>query len=180
MLFCHGFSNLNVQDEDGLTALHRAAAYGTSQDVQYLLRHGADTSLKTIRHLWTPIFSAVSYDNRETFRELLTIEQHSSIPILNQVDLEGWTLLHVAASHGSFRIIPLLLQAEANPHTLSMPTTKNHSFCDEVADRQVTPLDLVLAHHGNEGLKRFEEELRKVGLDTEYNEGDIFWSFEEA
>jgi hypothetical protein len=29
MLLCHGFSNLNVQDKAGLTALHRAAGYGT-------------------------------------------------------------------------------------------------------------------------------------------------------
>lgn len=75
MLLYQGFSNLNVQDESGLAVLHRAAAYESAKDVQYLVRNGADTILKTSRYLWTPIFSAVCYDNVEAFRELLALEE---------------------------------------------------------------------------------------------------------
>jgi ankyrin repeat protein len=109
----------------------------------------------------------------------MTVDKNSSMAIVSHVDLEGWTLLHVSASHGSFRVIPLLLEAGANPHALSMPTADD-TVCTEVASRQVTPLDLVRAHYGSEGLKRFEEELRKAGLDTQYKDGDVFWSMDNA
>ena len=68
MMFYNGFSNLNAQDEKGLTALHRTAAHGNAKDVQNLVRYGADFTLKTTRRLWTPIFCAASYDNAETFQ----------------------------------------------------------------------------------------------------------------
>lgn len=60
-----------------------------------------------------------------------------------------------------------LLQAGANPHALSIPA-KNKSMYDEVAGRQLTSLDLVRAHQGSSGIKRFDEEFRKIGMETKY------------
>jgi hypothetical protein len=74
----------------------------------------------------------------------------------------------VLASSGSFRVIPLLLQAGANPQVPSIPAKKK-SMCDEVSGRQLTPSELVRV------TKRFEEELRKIGMETNYKDGDIFW-----
>jgi hypothetical protein len=179
MLLCHGFSNLNVQDKAGFTALHRAAAYGAVEDIQNLVRYGADLTLKSTKHLWTPIFFAARYNNVEAFQALLKLENEKSNdsgsgPVVCQLDLEGWTLLHVAACYSSFGVIPLLLQAGANPHALSIAAT-NEELCGEVASRPLTPMDLVIAHHGAEDVKRFDEELKKSGFVTSYTEGEIFW-----
>jgi hypothetical protein len=37
---------------------------------------------------------------------------------------------------------------------------------DEVAGRQLTSLDLVRAHQSSSGIKRFDEEFRKIGMDS--------------
>jgi ankyrin repeat protein len=91
------------------------------------------------------------------------------------VDIDGWTLLHVAASYGSFSVIPLLLQAGANPQALSI-AAMNELMCGEVTNRPLTPMDLVRANHGTEGARRFDEELKKTGFVTCYTEGEIFWN----
>jgi ankyrin repeat protein len=52
--------------------------------------------------------------------------------IISQVDIDGWTLLHlhVAVCSGSSGVIPLLLQAAANPHAQSIAAT-NELMCGE-------------------------------------------------
>jgi hypothetical protein len=80
----------------------------------------------------------------------------------------------VSASSGSFRVIPLLLQTGPSSQVPSIPAKKK-SMCGEMAGRQLTPSDLVRAHLSTGGIKRFEEELRKIGMETNYKDGDIFW-----
>ncbi len=74
------------------------------------------------------MFYAAHNNNVETFQAFLKLENDKSDDsgkglVVCQVDLGGWTLLHVAACYGSFDVIPLLLQAGAHPHTLIIAAT---------------------------------------------------------
>lgn len=185
MLACHRFSNLNAKDEDGFTPLHRAAAYGTGRDVRSLLRLGADPSLRSAFKGWTPVFFATFYDNADTFRALAdplcgagkSLSGGGARSLVTAVDVRGWTLLHVAASRSSFGVVPMLLQAGADPHCLSVPDRAG-PLCEEMVDRRLTPLDLS-RHRGLDDIMRLEGEMRKAGLDTTCDtEGDVFWPTE--
>lgn len=170
MLISRGFANINVQSIEGWTALHRAAAHGTAEDVRHLLFHHADVSLRTGKLLWPPIFCAVRCGNVETLEELASAEPQG---ISNLADIRGWTLLHLAVNHGNFQVIPFLLKAGLDPLALSIADTK---FVDlELRGRRLTPGDLA-KYHGLEMLMKYHETLQKFGLETVVDdEGDLFW-----
>lgn len=81
----NGFSNFNSQDDKGWAAIHRAAAFGTAEDVRALSRMGASLEIRTHNLYWTPIFAAVCYNNIETLLEIIKIEPLDK----HDVDLRG-------------------------------------------------------------------------------------------
>lgn len=180
MLATEGFTNLNVQDEFGETALHRAASHGIALDVEHLLRLGADYTLRTTPpRSWTPLFSAAFNNNPVTLRQLaVMIQERENISfekVLGEIDARGWTPLHVAVEGGCFAAVRELLSMGADPFSLTIPSLDGR-FCDVVKGRAVSPVDLA-RHKGRGMLERFELLMRESGKHETYldEEGDVFW-----
>ena len=98
MLTPHLLSGINTQSCEGWTPLHRAAAYGTGQDIDSLVKRGANLTLKTYQEQWTPIFVAAESNNIDTFKRLAS---YSTPSFVQNTDVRGWTMLHIAAGLGS-------------------------------------------------------------------------------
>ena len=92
--------------QDGFTALHYAAFFGTSEAARVLLEHGADANaLATHPQLKVrPIHSAAASQQRETVRLLL---DHGADA--NSGQEGGFTALHSAAFHDDRELAELLL-----------------------------------------------------------------------
>lgn len=109
------FDNLDTQDQNGWTAMHRAAAFGTSHHIQSLITKGASPIIKTTNLGMTPIFVAVQFGNIKTFQELSKYQSD----FLEATDIRGWTLLHLAVKCEQYDIMRILLEFGADPHALS-------------------------------------------------------------
>ncbi|VDM60086.1 unnamed protein product [Angiostrongylus costaricensis] len=98
-------------DEDGYTALHRAAYGDHLETVSFLLESGADSEART-KHGWTPLHSAANWGNYETVGLLI-----SRGVDVNACSVGSVTPLHLAIngqcedSENVLRTIRYLLQA---------------------------------------------------------------------
>lgn len=119
------------------TALHRAAAFGTAEDVEVLIRYGAEPCICTEGLEWSPPYYSTFHSNELTLRELMSSSYGLDI---NSSDVRGWTLLHVAAARGAANILASLLELGADPYRL----TKSTSFHVPKAleGKILTPLDV--------------------------------------
>jgi ankyrin repeat protein len=100
---------VDERDEQGHTALLRAAECGHERSVEALLEHGANTSLADERGM-TPLMAAAEYGHPETIQLLLEHKADTSL-----VDEQGRTALLVAAENWSNEVIRLLLKHGADP-----------------------------------------------------------------
>ncbi|CAG8960727.1 hypothetical protein HYFRA_00002263 [Hymenoscyphus fraxineus] len=116
LLSAASFSEFDVQDADGWSVMHRAASWGTAQDIEALVNRGASVLLPTVMD-WLPIRCATRFENIDTFKVLLVNIQDKSV--INQRDKRGWTLLHDAADIGSSKLLELLLSNGADPHIVT-------------------------------------------------------------
>lgn len=164
----NGFSNFNAQDRKGWTAIHRAAAFGTTEDIRALSRMGAALDIRTNNLSWTPVFAAVCYNNLETLQAILEIEP----PDKDATDLRGWTLLHVAVGAGSFDVIPELLRLGCN--VMSLSTATSQSVPDVFVDKAITPDDIAKAC-GKEVYSRWSQLLLNEGLSPSEEPEDVEW-----
>ncbi|KAF4998758.1 hypothetical protein FGRMN_2922 [Fusarium graminum] len=113
LLSCHSFTDFDVQDRYGATAMHRAALWGTAADVHNLLQLGASPCLTDTDLGWTPILAAASTNNVATLKRLA-----ESMPadFVNHVDFKGWTLLHLGIEANSLETMTLALEMGADPY----------------------------------------------------------------
>lgn len=168
------FSEFDIRDVDGWTAMHRAAAFGTANDVTALVKRGSSVTLLTHMN-WMPIRCAVRFENVETFLELAKYLQPNFI---NNKDVRGWTLLHEAASMGSSTMLDLILQHGADPHIVS--TATSCIVPEGLENLAVTPAD-VAKNEGEEAYMTYVNALNKAGFDItiqeepEEDEEDVFW-----
>jgi ankyrin repeat protein len=169
----NGFSNFNAQDSEGWAALHRAAAFGTAEDLRALCRMGASLEIRTNNLAWTPVFTAVCYNNLETLQEIIKIEP----PDKDKTDLRGWTLLHVAIGAGSFDVIPELLRLGCDPAALSNATS--HSVPEIFIDTAVTPGDIAKAC-GKEVYTKWAQLLVNAGHSSGEEPDSVDWDTESA
>ncbi|XP_070570370.1 serine/threonine-protein phosphatase 6 regulatory ankyrin repeat subunit B-like isoform X2 [Ptychodera flava] len=86
---------LDAQDKLGYSPLHRAAGNGHIRTVKLLLKHGADVEVINSIHEHTPLHVAIIHNHEEVAEEL--IKYHARIDAQN---LDGNTILHLAAAHG--------------------------------------------------------------------------------
>ena len=113
-----GFAAWNETDPSGWTPCHRAAAYGTGEDVYSLHYKGGNMRGYTTDDLWGPLTCAVWKDNRSTFDAL--VDLFDAAEVRDVRDSSGWTLLHLAAENGSRHMIKTLLDLGVDPKALTV------------------------------------------------------------
>ncbi|KAF2448525.1 ankyrin [Karstenula rhodostoma CBS 690.94] len=101
------------KDVYGWAVLHRAAAWGTADDVNILLRFGTMQSLRSRRLSWTPLICAVAHKNIETLQALCNPRIERGI--CEEQDLRGWDLLHIAVGYVNLEAVPYLLEKGVDP-----------------------------------------------------------------
>jgi ankyrin repeat protein len=98
-------------DVEGWGLIHRAAIFGTPEDVQTLITMKADP-FQTIGVMgWTVLHNVVYYGVYDVFVVLLPYYESRGFEL---PDISGWTLLHIAAAEGHEEIIRHLLYLGAN------------------------------------------------------------------
>ena len=100
--------DLNSKDDDGYTALSRAAQVGQVAAVQLLIERGAEIESKN-RWGRTPLSEAARYGHEVIVR--LLIERNANI---ESTDADGRTPLSWAARYGHEAIVRLLIERNAN------------------------------------------------------------------
>ncbi|KAH7397609.1 ankyrin repeat-containing domain protein [Cadophora sp. MPI-SDFR-AT-0126] len=164
--------DVNAHDRSGWTSLHRAAIHGQGSDILEFVRVHASLSPRTKFLQWTPIFVAVNSCNFSTF----TVLADHQPGYCNETDIQGWTLLHVAAEHGCKEILTRLLRDGADVHALS--DARATRVPDKLRGKQATPLDVARAIGGKTfvmflvALCMWDEEVRVV---WEGDECDVFF-----
>ena len=113
-----GFAAWNKTDLSGWTPCHRAAAYGTGEDIYSLHYKGGNMRGYTTDDLWGPLTCAVWKDNWSTFDALIDLFDAAEVRDIR--DSSGWTLLHLAAENGSRHIIKTLLDLGVNAKALTV------------------------------------------------------------
>ena len=113
------FAEWNQTDPSGWTPCHRAAAYGTGEDIYSLHCKGGNMRGYTTDDLWGPLTCAVWKDNESTFDVLVGL--FDAVEVRDVRDSNGWTLLHLAAENGSRHMIKTLLDLGVDPKALTVP-----------------------------------------------------------
>ncbi|KAL6915447.1 hypothetical protein FSST1_006942 [Fusarium sambucinum] len=174
LLSSHSFTDFDVQDRYGATALHRAALWGTAGDVSSLLQLGASQSLADTDTKWTPIFAAASTNNVATLRKLA-----ESMPpdYINRVDLNGWTVLHVAIKAGGLETMVFVLDMGADPHQPIMVEAQDGGMT-----REITSIDFAIAQ-GETTYRHFIQALQisgySISIAEDAGKKDVFWDATE-
>ena len=110
--------NINAKNNDGVTALHYAAAYNPNVNVsEYLVSKGADINAKN-NDGGTAFYFAVLYKSSIDVLKYL-ISQGADINIRNN---NGWTPLHCAVLEGYVDAFNLLISAGADVNVLTIPS----------------------------------------------------------
>eukprot|EP00746_Dinoflagellata_sp_MGD_P041506 gnl/MRDRNA2_/MRDRNA2_200385_c0_seq1.p1 gnl/MRDRNA2_/MRDRNA2_200385_c0~~gnl/MRDRNA2_/MRDRNA2_200385_c0_seq1.p1 ORF type:complete len:239 (-),score=44.92 gnl/MRDRNA2_/MRDRNA2_200385_c0_seq1:661-1377(-) len=106
----HGFSNLNVFDSEGKSALHRAANLGDAEVTQALLDdedfdhvNAKDGSI----FKWTALHEASDAGHVEIIKRLM---DHPRFAVTNARDRNGRTCLHFCASRGNVEAVETIMK----------------------------------------------------------------------
>jgi ankyrin repeat protein len=175
LLSAAGFSDWDIQDVAGWTAMHRAAFHGKSEDISALVNVGASA---TITNNWDekPIKLALKRNNIDAFQELAKYLPPSFI---NEQDKRGWTLLHEAALTCSLEMLNLIFQYDPDPHILTFRTS--FDVPNGLEQKALTPADIA-RHQGEDHFRNFAKALSLAGhdiavdLDSKEDEADdLFW-----
>jgi ankyrin repeat protein len=102
-------SILILRDDNGETALHRAALCGYPAVIESLLEAGASVKLRTLMDGATALHCAASKGHVQCVEILL---RHKAF--VKTFDKQGNTPLHLAAWHGHDEVVQMLLDAGAN------------------------------------------------------------------
>jgi ankyrin repeat protein len=172
------FSDLDAQDGDGWTAMHRAAAFGNANQIQALIARGASPKVRTRNLMWTPIFCAVQFNNMSTFKELTRHQAN----FLTATDVREWTLLHLAVESQNLEVMSCLIDLGADPCACSPPT--QFSIHVDLEDMSLLPGDIAKIR-GTRVLSAYLNALTAKGYDVQAmddkqeNTLDIFWPASE-
>jgi uncharacterized protein len=134
-------AHVDRRSDDGFTALHFAAFFGSSEAAAVLIDAGADVSCVAANDMRVqPLHSAAASRSTSTSRLLLDA---GAPPDARQAG--GYTALHEAALHADAELIGLLLQHGAN--------------VDIRNDEGRTPADLARSEGHDDTAKRLEARL---------------------
>jgi TonB family protein len=99
-----------MQDEDGLTALMRAARDGEKKDLETLIKHGVDINARD-KFGWTALIYASANGESSNIKALLAANAD-----VNARDENGYTALMAAVQYNRGSAVKLLLSAGADPN----------------------------------------------------------------
>ena len=100
--------DINIEDENGETALMLASQNGHHQIVELLLKEHANINQQN-ENEWTALMIA-SHNGHHQVVELL-FKEHADINTQNK---NGWTALMIASQNGDFQVVKLLLKEHAD------------------------------------------------------------------
>jgi hypothetical protein len=169
------FNAYDVQDRAGWTCLHRASAFGISNDIESILKRGASLESYTSDHAWTPIHVAAVMNNVDTLEAL---SDHVSKLALHNPDAHGWTPLHLAVEREAEDTMKFLLKKAANPHAQTSITAK--WFPVGLEHEIFSPGDLA-RNCGDAFLEKYADALRAAGykITTSLDGDDVYWDLDD-
>ncbi|KAH6637510.1 hypothetical protein C7974DRAFT_142520 [Boeremia exigua] len=115
--------DLLAQDEEGRTALHFAASYGSEETITYLLQSGLNVNQKDKKG-WTAVHFAASSYTSENLELLLPHWE---------LDASGWNPLHLACRFNEPDALDLLLEAGLSPSTITTEYPARHWTLYDIA-----------------------------------------------
>lgn len=164
------FSEVNSCDSRGWSAFHRAAAIGTSEDVETFLQLGASLDLRANWYGWTALFFAASHDNMATFKTLVS---HSQSDVYESLDGDGWTLLHCCIYFGATSVMREVLRNGLDVNQLTHPAPLPED--PDLSYRELTPSDIAL-YIGPNRFRSFMDALIETGRYKDLQDNDdVFW-----
>jgi ankyrin repeat protein len=166
-------SNINIASCEGWTVLHRAAAFGSGQDINTLLRLGADDGVKEKELQLTPIAIAVRFANVATFEQLLN---HAGPAAVSRLDSRGWTMLHLAAEQGNREMVTCLVDSGADIHAITKRSSAPNP--NDIHPQDLTPLD-VARSLGLQKLQDYVYGLQDANIDIQLDVEEVFWLADE-
>ena len=98
--------NVNLQDENGRTALMYASSTGFTGNVEILLQYNANVNLRENKNGWTALHIASIFGYTGVFELLI---KHNAV--VNLEDKNGWTALAFASRFGHIEILRMILQS---------------------------------------------------------------------
>ncbi|RTE69528.1 hypothetical protein BHE90_016087 [Fusarium euwallaceae] len=164
LLSGNSFTDFDVQDRFGATALHRAALWGTAEDVHALLQLVASPCLTDSDVGWTPAFEAASTNNVATLKRLA-----ESMPseFIHHADFKGRTILHVAIEAGGLETMRLVLELGADPHQTIEVESEDGNAMEEL-----TPTEFARTR-GQDTYKGFLQALQLASYDISTMEDSV-------
>lgn len=179
----------NLQDQQGLTALHLGIKNKNLLVVSQLLNHNADTTIKDNEGR-TALMFASTQDNIDILKSLIVIPQD-----LNTLDKNGWTAIHHASNQATQRndnalaeAVKILINAGADTNiqtstlssALHYAVQKNHPHVTEVLSKAdakaylkdnngITPLILAVENGNYPIVERLTQKAQN--FDVQQNDG---------
>ena len=133
--------DINIQDENGETALMLASQNGHHQIVELLLKEHADINQQN-ENEWTALMIA-SQNGHHQVVELL-LKEHADI---NTQEKDGWTALMLASQNGHHQVVELLLKELADINTRNKNGVTALMLASENDNHQV--VEVLLKEHTN-------------------------------
>ncbi|QLH36355.1 MAG: ankyrin repeat domain-containing protein [Parachlamydiaceae bacterium] len=107
----HKINNLDVQDSNGDTILHKATSHDDIKTVKFLLKRGANANISNNEGC-IPLHKSISFGLSCYEISKLLIEKSN----INAQNLEGETALYLAVSRERLNLVKLLLAYDADTH----------------------------------------------------------------
>ena len=122
--------DIDALDNASWTPFHLACRYGSMRTVDLLLKNNANVGLTT--NEWsTPLHLAVSNDNQEILKSLITKYPE----LINLKDTYGWTILHFICKYNKVNTLQFVMKLKNTNMDFNAVNNAGHTPLHYAADR---------------------------------------------